>query len=63
MALRIKVVRKDGSDLGYGGAALRKSSASSFRASSSALATWMVAFDERKQGLHDKIANSYVIKL
>jgi uncharacterized RDD family membrane protein YckC len=23
----------------------------------------MVAFDERKQGLHDKIADSYVIKL
>ncbi len=63
MALRIKVIRKDGSDLGYGGAALRETVGKFISGIILGIGYLMVAFDERKQGLHDKIAGSYVIKL
>ncbi len=63
MALRIKVIRKDGSDLGYGGAALRETVGKFVSGIILGIGYLMVAFDERKQGLHDKIAGSYVVKL
>jgi len=63
MALRIKVIRKDGDDLGYGGAALRETIGKFVSGIILGIGYLMVAFDERKQGLHDKIAGSYVIKL
>lgn len=63
MALRIKVIRKDGGDLGYGGAALREILGKFVSGIILGIGYLMVAFDERKQGLHDKIAGSYVIKL
>lgn len=63
MALRIKVIRKDGGDLGYGGAALRETIGKFISGIILGIGYLMVAFDERKQGLHDKIAGSYVIKL
>jgi predicted Zn finger-like uncharacterized protein len=63
MALRIKVIRKDGGDLGYGGATLRETIGKFISGIILGIGYLMVAFDERKQGLHDKIAGSYVIKL
>jgi predicted Zn finger-like uncharacterized protein len=63
MALRIKVVRTDGSDIGYGRALLREVPAKFLSGLILGIGYLMVAFDERKQGLHDKIADSYVVKL
>jgi predicted Zn finger-like uncharacterized protein len=63
MALRIKVVRTDGSDIGYGRALLREVPAKFLSGLILGIGYLMVAFDERKQGLHDKIADTYVIKL
>ncbi len=63
MALRIKVVRTDGGDLGYGGAFLREIPGKFLSGLILGIGYLMVAFDQHKQGLHDKIAGSYVIKL
>ena len=63
MALRIKVIRKDGGDIGYGRAALRETVGKFASGIILGIGYLMIAFDERKQGLHDKIAGSYVIKL
>ncbi len=63
MALRIKVIGKHGEDLGYGKAALRETIGKFVSSIILGIGYLMVAFDERKQGLHDKIAGSYVIKL
>jgi len=63
MALRIKVVRTDGSDFGYGRALLREVPGKFVSGLILGIGYLMVAFDERKQGLHDKIADSYVVKL
>jgi predicted Zn finger-like uncharacterized protein len=63
MALRIKVVRTDGGDLGYGGAFLREVPGKFISGLILGIGYLMVAFDQRKQGLHDKIAGSLVVKL
>jgi predicted Zn finger-like uncharacterized protein len=63
MALRIKVIRTDGSDLGYGGAFLREIPGKFLSGLILGIGYLMVAFTQRKQGLHDMIAGSYVIKL
>jgi len=63
MALRIKVVRTNGSDFGYGRALLREVPGKFVSGLILGIGYLMVAFDERKQGLHDKIADSYVVKL
>lgn len=63
MAVRIKVIRTDGVDLSYGRAFFREvigKYVSRFLLFAGYL---MVAFDGQKQGLHDKIADTYVIKL
>ncbi len=63
MALRIKVTAVDGSELGYSKAALREIIGKFLSGILLGIGYLMVAFDERKQGLHDKIAGSCVIKL
>ena len=63
MVFGLKVIRTDGTELGFGRAVLREIVGK--------LVSWlllmigylMVAFDSRKQGLHDKIAKTYVIRL
>ena len=63
MALRIKVMRTDGSPIGYGRAALREIFGKFISTILLGIGYLMVAFDSRKQGLHDKIADTCVIKL
>ena len=63
MALRIKVIRTDGSQIGYGRAALREVPGKFISTILFGIGYLMVAFDSQKQGLHDKIADTYVIKL
>jgi len=63
MALRIKVVCTDGSHLTYGRAAKREILGKFVSSILLGIGYLMVAFDQQKQGLHDKIADTYVIKL
>ncbi len=63
MALRIKVIRTDGSAIGYGRAFLREVPGKFLSGILLGIGYLMVAFDRQKQGLHDKIADTYVIKL
>jgi uncharacterized RDD family membrane protein YckC len=63
MALRIKVIRTDGSPVSYGRAFLREVPGKFISSILLGIGYLMVAFDIQKQGLHDKIADSYVIKL
>jgi len=63
MVLRIKVIRTDGSPINYGRAALREVLGKFISSILLGIGYLMVAFDSRKQGLHDKIADTYVIKL
>jgi uncharacterized RDD family membrane protein YckC len=63
MALRIKVIRTDGSPINYGRAALREVLGKFISSILLGIGYLMVAFDNRKQGLHDKIGDTYVIKL
>ena len=62
MALRVKVVRFDGSRIGWGGAAMRFLG---YIISVILLLMGLiwVAVDARRQGLHDKIADTFVINL
>ena len=63
MALRIKVVCTDGSQLTYGRAVKREVLGKFVSSILLGIGYLMVAFDHQKQGLHDKIADTYVIKL
>jgi uncharacterized RDD family membrane protein YckC len=63
MALRIKVIRTDGADIGYGRAFLREVPGKFISGILLGIGYLMVAFDRQKQGLHDKIADTYVIRL
>jgi uncharacterized RDD family membrane protein YckC len=63
MAVRVKVIRTDGSDIGYGRALLRETLGKFVSALIFGIGYLMVAFDARKQGLHDRIADTYVVKL
>jgi uncharacterized RDD family membrane protein YckC len=63
MALRIKVIKCDGSDLGYGQAAFREIAGKFISAIILCIGYLMVAFDDQKQGLHDRMSDTYVIKL
>jgi predicted Zn finger-like uncharacterized protein len=63
MVLRIKVIRCDGSSLSYGRAAFREIPAKFISGIIFGIGYLMVAFDEQKQGLHDRMADTYVIKL
>jgi predicted Zn finger-like uncharacterized protein len=63
MALRIKVIRTDGRAMSYGRAALREVFGKFISALLLGIGYLMVAFDSNKQGLHDRIADTYVVKL
>lgn len=63
MVLRLKVVRSDGSSMTYGRAFLREVIGKFISGIILGIGYLMVAFDERKQGLHDKIADTCVIHL
>lgn len=63
MALRIKVIRTDGSDISYGRAFLREAVGKFISALILFIGYLMAAFDSQKQGLHDRMADTYVIKL
>lgn len=63
MALRIKVIRTDGNPMTYGRAVLREVPGKIISGILLGIGYLMVAFDRQKQGLHDKIADTYVIKL
>ena len=63
MALRIKVIRTDGRPLTYGRAALREVLGKFLSSILLGIGYLMVAFDNQKQGLHDRIGDTYVIKL
>jgi uncharacterized RDD family membrane protein YckC len=62
MLFRIKIIRSDGSDIGWSVATLRfLSYIISFLLAF--IGYFWVAFDVCKQGLHDKMADTYVIRL
>ena len=62
MLLKIKVVRTDGSELGYGTAAVRElSKIISYMICG--IGFYMAGFDSNKQALHDKIASTVAVKL
>jgi uncharacterized RDD family membrane protein YckC len=63
MALRIKVIGTDGSEIGYGRAALREVLGKFVSGILLGIGYLVIAFDPQKQGLHDKMADTYVIKL
>ncbi len=63
MAIRVKVIRTDGSEIGYGRAFLREVPGKFLSGLILGIGYLMIAFDAQKQGLHDKIADTYVIKL
>jgi uncharacterized RDD family membrane protein YckC len=63
MALRIKVIRTTGEDIGYGRAFLREVVGKFVSGIVLGIGYLWVAFDPQKQGWHDKIAGTYVIKL
>lgn len=63
MALGIKVVRTSGEDIGYGRAFLREVIGKTISTLLLGIGYLMVAFDAKKQGLHDRIADTYVIKI
>lgn len=62
IALGIKVIHTDGSSLNWGWALLRYLGYIVSTMTIYIGFIW-IAFDSRKQGLHDKIADTYVIKL
>lgn len=63
MALCIKVIRTDGSPVTYGRAVLREVLGKFISSLLLGIGYLMVIFDNQKQGLHDKMADTYVIKL
>ena len=63
MALRIKVVRTDGSSLTLGRAFYRETIGKFVSGIIFGIGYFMVAFDDKKQGLHDRMADTYVVRL
>jgi uncharacterized RDD family membrane protein YckC len=63
MAVRIKVIRTDGTEIGLGKAFYREVVCKFISAIIFYIGYLMVAFDEKKQGLHDRMAETYVVKL
>lgn len=63
MVLRIKVIRTCGAEISYGRAFLREVPGKFLSGLILGIGYLMVAFDDRKQGLHDRIADTYVVKL
>lgn len=63
MALRIKVIRTTGEEISYGRAFVREVPGKFLSGILLGIGYLMAAFDDQKQGLHDRIADTYVIKL
>ncbi len=63
MAVRVKVIRRDGAPISYLRAAFREVPGKFVSAILLGIGYLVIAFDEQKQGLHDRIADTYVIKL
>lgn len=63
MALRIKVVRTDASSLTLGRAFYREVIGKFISGIIFGIGYLMVAFDDKKQGLHDRMADTYVVRL
>ncbi|MDY0269320.1 RDD family protein [Trichloromonas sp.] len=63
MALHIKVIRTTGEEISYGRAFVREVPGKFLSGILLGIGYLMVAFDRQKQGLHDRIADTYVIKL
>ena len=63
MAVRVKVIRTDGEEIRFGRAFFREVLGKFVSGIILGIGYLMVAFDGQKQGLHDKIADTYVIKL
>ena len=63
MALRVKVIRTNGEEIGFGRAVLREVIGKLISSIVLCLGYLWVAFDPQKQAWHDKIAGTYVIKL
>ena len=63
MALRLKVIRCNGENISYGRAAFREIPAKFIAGILLCIGYLMIAFDSQKQGLHDHMAKTYVIKL
>jgi len=63
MAVGVKVVRTQKTEIGFGRAFLREVIGKFCSKIILGIGYLMVAFDSRKQGLHDKIADTLVIKL
>ena len=63
MAVRIRVIRRNGQSLSYGRAFFRELPCKFVSAVILGIGYLMVAFDDQKQGLHDRMADTYVIKL
>ncbi|KIH76361.1 hypothetical protein GFER_11740 [Geoalkalibacter ferrihydriticus DSM 17813] len=63
MALRIQVIRHDGASVGFMRAFVREVVGKFISGILFGLGFLMVAFDAQKQGLHDRLATTYVIKL
>jgi uncharacterized RDD family membrane protein YckC len=63
MALRIKVMRTNGKDIGFKRALLREVVGKFISTIVLCIGYIWVAIDPQKQGWHDKIAGTYVIKL
>jgi uncharacterized RDD family membrane protein YckC len=63
MTTRIKVIRCNGDEIGFGAAIFREIIGKFISLLLFMTGYIMVGFDEQRQGLHDKIADTYVIKL
>lgn len=63
MTTRIKVVRCNGDEVGFGAAIFREIIGKFISTLLFLIGYLMIGFDEQRQGLHDKIADTYVIKL
>ncbi|NCP78171.1 MAG: hypothetical protein GW833_03180 [Desulfuromonadales bacterium] len=63
MLLRLQVVRTDGQPLGYAKAFYRETLGKFVSGIILGIGYLMAAFDDQKQALHDRMANTYVIKL
>jgi uncharacterized RDD family membrane protein YckC len=63
MALRIKVVRTDSSSLTLGRAFYREVIGKFVSGIILGFGYVLIAFDDNKQGLHDRMADTYVVRL
>lgn len=63
MALRLQVIHCDGSAVGFGRALRRELVGKTLSLLSFGAGFLQAAFDERKQALHDRLAETYVIKM